>query len=106
MFLDDAKASNCQKNNGFSDLGDYAEWPKVAGAVIQARQFAEMSHVEAEQNSVMIGSNFGSALILAQPIALAGHVVFHALAGAQAPYVRTSGRVTGPLHPYYPKAIN
>ena len=57
----------------------------MAGAVIQARQFAEMSHVEAEQNSVMIGSNFGSALILAQPIALAGHVVFHALAGAQAP---------------------
>jgi len=30
----------------------------------------------------MIGSNFCSALILAQPIALAGHVVFHALAGA------------------------
>jgi hypothetical protein len=36
LFLDDAKAPNYQKNNGFSDLGNYAEWPKVAGAVIQA----------------------------------------------------------------------
>ena len=37
LFLDDAKAPNCQKNNGFSDLGNYSESPKVAGAVIQAR---------------------------------------------------------------------
>ena len=37
LFLDDAKAPNCRKNNGFSDLGNYSEWPKVAGAVIQAR---------------------------------------------------------------------
>jgi len=36
LFLDDAKAPKCQKNNGFSDLGNYSEWPKVAGAVIQA----------------------------------------------------------------------
>jgi hypothetical protein len=36
LFLDDAKAPNCQKNNGFSDLGNYSESPKVAGAVIQA----------------------------------------------------------------------
>jgi len=36
LFLDDANAPNCQKNNGFSDLGNYSEWPKVAGAVIQA----------------------------------------------------------------------
>ena len=36
LFLDDAKAPNCQKNNGFNDLGNYSEWPKVAGAVIQA----------------------------------------------------------------------
>ena len=36
LFLDDAKAPNCQKNNWFSDLGNYSEWPKVAGAVIQA----------------------------------------------------------------------
>ena len=36
LYLDDAKAPNCQKNNGFSDLGNYSEWPKVAGAVIQA----------------------------------------------------------------------
>ena len=38
LFLDDAKAPNCQKNNGFSDLGNYSEWPKVAGAVIQAEK--------------------------------------------------------------------
>ena len=37
LFLDDAKAPNCQKNNGFNDLGNYSEWPKVAGAVIQAK---------------------------------------------------------------------
>jgi hypothetical protein len=24
LFLDDAKAPNCQKNNGFSDLGNYS----------------------------------------------------------------------------------
>ena len=36
LFLDDANAPHCQKNNGFSDLGNYSEWPKVAGAVIQA----------------------------------------------------------------------
>src|SRR5207244_10752793 len=35
-LLDDAKAPNCQKNNGFNGLGNYSEWPKVAGAVIQA----------------------------------------------------------------------
>ena len=37
LFLDDAKAPNCQKNNGFNGLGNYSEWPKVAGAVIQAQ---------------------------------------------------------------------
>jgi hypothetical protein len=37
LFLDDANAPNCQKNNWFSDLGNYSEWPKVAGAVIQAK---------------------------------------------------------------------
>ena len=36
LFLDDAKAPNCQKNNRFNDLGNYSEWPKVAGAVIKA----------------------------------------------------------------------
>ena len=36
LFLDDAKASNCRKSNGFKDLGNYSEWPKVAGAVIKA----------------------------------------------------------------------
>ena len=25
LFLDDAKAPNCQKNNEFSDLGNYSE---------------------------------------------------------------------------------
>jgi hypothetical protein len=36
LFLDDAKAPNCRKNNGFKGLGNYSEWPKVAGAVIKA----------------------------------------------------------------------
>ena len=36
LFLDDAKAPNRRKNNGFKDLGNYSEWPKVAGAVIKA----------------------------------------------------------------------
>jgi hypothetical protein len=36
LFLDDAKAPNYQKNNGFNGLGNYSEWPKVAGVVIQA----------------------------------------------------------------------
>ena len=31
VFLDDAKAPNCQKNNRFSDLGNYSQsgrkWP-------------------------------------------------------------------------------
>jgi hypothetical protein len=35
LFLDDAKAPNRRKNNGFKDLGNYSEWPKVAGAVIK-----------------------------------------------------------------------
>jgi hypothetical protein len=36
LFLDDAKAPNCRKNNELKDLGNYSEWPKVAGAVINA----------------------------------------------------------------------
>ena len=39
LFLDDAKAPNCRKNNGFKDLGNYSEWPKVAGAVIKAESY-------------------------------------------------------------------
>jgi hypothetical protein len=39
LFLDDAKVPNCRKNNGFMDLGNYSEWPKVAGAVIKAEDF-------------------------------------------------------------------
>jgi hypothetical protein len=35
LFPDDEKAPNCRKNNGFMDLGNYSEWPKVAGAVIK-----------------------------------------------------------------------
>ena len=38
LFMDDAKAPNCLKNNGLKDLGNYSEWPKVAGAVIKAAQ--------------------------------------------------------------------
>jgi len=37
LCLGDAKAPNCRKNNGFKNLGNYSEWPKVAGAVIKAR---------------------------------------------------------------------
>ena len=39
LFLDDVKAPNCHKNNGFNGLGNYSEWPKVAGAVIQAKKY-------------------------------------------------------------------
>src|SRR5215217_7795841 len=41
LFLDDAKAPNYRKNNGFKDLGNYSEWPKVAGAVIKANNCIE-----------------------------------------------------------------
>ena len=30
------QASNYRKNKGFKGLGNYSEWPKVAGAVIKA----------------------------------------------------------------------
>jgi hypothetical protein len=36
LLLGDAKAPNCRKNKAFNDLGHYAEWPKVADAVIKA----------------------------------------------------------------------
>jgi hypothetical protein len=36
LFLDDPKAPNYRKNKGFKGLGNYSEWPKVAGAVIKA----------------------------------------------------------------------
>ena len=36
LFLDDAKAYNCRKNNGLKYLSNYSERPKVAGAVIKA----------------------------------------------------------------------
>ena len=36
LFMDDAKAPNCLKNNDLKDLGNYSEWPKVAVAVIKA----------------------------------------------------------------------
>jgi hypothetical protein len=34
LFLDGPKAPNYRKNKGFKGLGNYSEWPKVAGAVI------------------------------------------------------------------------
>jgi hypothetical protein len=37
LLLCDAKASNCQKNKAFKDLGHYSEWPKVADAVLEAQ---------------------------------------------------------------------
>jgi hypothetical protein len=36
LFLCDAKVPNYRKNKGFNVLGPYAEWPKVADAVIKA----------------------------------------------------------------------
>jgi hypothetical protein len=36
LFLYDAKAPHCRKNKAFKGLGHYAEWPKVADAVIKA----------------------------------------------------------------------
>ena len=36
LLLYDAKAPHCRKNKAFKGLGHYAEWPKVADAVIQA----------------------------------------------------------------------
>ena len=36
LFLCDAKVPNYRKNKGFKVLGPYAEWPKVADAVIKA----------------------------------------------------------------------
>jgi hypothetical protein len=36
LFLCDAKAPHCRKNKALKDLGHYAEWPKVADAVIKA----------------------------------------------------------------------
>src|SRR6266487_5197971 len=35
LFLYDAKAPHCRKNKAFKGLGHYAEWPKVADAVIK-----------------------------------------------------------------------
>ena len=35
LFLDDPKAPNYRKNKGFKGLGNYSEWPKVAGAMIE-----------------------------------------------------------------------
>jgi hypothetical protein len=36
LLLYDAKAPHCGKNKAFKDVGHYAEWPKVADAVIKA----------------------------------------------------------------------
>jgi hypothetical protein len=36
LLLCDAKAPNFRKNKAFKDLSHYAEWPKVADAVIEA----------------------------------------------------------------------
>jgi hypothetical protein len=44
LFLDDAKAPNCRKNNWFKGLGNYSEWPKVYGS-----EEPSMSH---EQRSI------------------------------------------------------
>jgi hypothetical protein len=38
LFLDDAKEHNYRNNNVLKDLSNYSEWPKVAGAVINAAE--------------------------------------------------------------------
>jgi hypothetical protein len=44
-LLDDTKSPNCPKNKACNDLGHYAEWPKVADAVIEAEQgFQQLAH--------------------------------------------------------------
>src|SRR5713101_7744440 len=35
LSLDDTKAPNYRNNNWLKDLGNYFEWPKVAGAMIK-----------------------------------------------------------------------
>jgi hypothetical protein len=37
LSLDDTKAPNYRNNNWLKDLGNYFEWPKVAGAVIKTQ---------------------------------------------------------------------
>ena len=39
LLLCNAKAPNYRKNKAFKILGHYAEWPKVADAVIEAKSF-------------------------------------------------------------------
>jgi hypothetical protein len=36
LLLCNAKAPNCRNNTSLKDLSHYAEWPKVADAVIEA----------------------------------------------------------------------
>ncbi len=38
LLLYDVKAPHCRKNKAFKGLGHYAEWPKVADAVIKAEK--------------------------------------------------------------------
>jgi hypothetical protein len=54
LFLDDAKAPNCRKNNGFKGLGNYSEWPKVAGAVIKAGHSTEEMPVQKVKTEAQI----------------------------------------------------
>ena len=59
LFLDDVKVPNCQKNNEFDGLGNYSDWPKVAGAVIQARirAIAHLSGIARDRNARMLPSH-------------------------------------------------
>ena len=54
LFLDDAKAPNRRKNNGFKGLGNYSEWPKVADAVIEAAIASDFSITRLQQVWVLI----------------------------------------------------
>ena len=39
-----AKAHNCRNNNWLKDLGNYSEWPEVAGTVIKASTIISLFH--------------------------------------------------------------
>jgi len=58
LLLCNAKASNYSKNKAFNDLAHYSEWPKVAGAVIKAKNAgaqtqSQLLSTETEERATM-----------------------------------------------------
>jgi hypothetical protein len=60
LFLDDTKVPNHRKNNGFKGLGNYSEWPKVAGTMIQAVQTMSISFAPSRPATRLRKSSRGS----------------------------------------------